>query len=236
MPPFINDPRTCPHCQKKFTPNSGKHCYCKPSCKVAAFKAEKKQEAAHLSQVLAQKAEELEALEKAPRSRRKVVQELNPAWRLASQQVEAQEQVCQTAITERDAWAKKKAQLTSTRRGAALGVGAGLMLGLMPVAHAYEARKGRPLSLTFLVVAMAGLLLACLVGHYLGTYAQQYCITTDPDLMSQSAGLDEQWAQAAKRLRAKRKALVALKQARTRLPKFTKETVVYAEETVAQVV
>ncbi len=120
---------------------------------------------------LLEQADELKVLKTSPKVRKEVVQEVNPDWQLVSQKVEAQRGVYRTVVDELAALDKKVRGLTNMAPIIAMGVTIALIIGLIPIAVAFDSKKGRSLGMTFYVLSIGSLLLFSLIGYLLGKSA-----------------------------------------------------------------
>ncbi len=231
MERYTNETRVCPHCHTDFTPNSGKQVYCCDGCRVNAHKAKNKQNTEELLVLVNDQTERLETLTNAPKTRREVIQEVNPDWHKLRQKVDAQHKVCSTTTGQLKHIQKENEELVDPHTGKTIGIVLGLITAAIPIAIGYDNRTRRSLGLTFLVLSVAGLLIGGLIGYYLGNTIGKRFINADTQRTDQLSRNHQQYDMLINQLLNENKVLASLETSLSETLKFTKETVVCVDET-----
>ena len=166
--------RTCSVCGSVFTASNAKHTYCSSSCRKANHLHHKAQQARQREdlvrqqgQQVAQKTAEIDQLKAAPRSQ--TVREVNPAWRLAQQSWEDQDEHCQ-ALTQalEEAKQDEKRQRAKPQQGAFIGAGLGIGLVLIWMSKRIDERQRHGLGLSFVTTSLMSMFVLGYLGYVLG--------------------------------------------------------------------
>jgi DNA repair exonuclease SbcCD ATPase subunit len=232
MERYITETRVCQHCCTEFTPNSGKQVYCGNSCRVSAHKAKSKQHTEELLNLVNDQAERLEVLASEPKTRKEVTQEVNPDWHQIKQKVDAQQKIYSTTSNQLASLNEEIAELIEPRIAKIIGIGLGIAISAIFIAVGYDNRTRRPLSLTFYVLSITGLLFLVIIGYYSGKVLGKQFALDDIQLKDELSDKQKQYNSMKNRLLDDETVLASLEKALSESPQFIKETVLYVDEMV----
>ena len=169
--------RTCSACGSVFTPSNAKHTYCSNKCRKANHLQHKEQQDRQRGELIrqqgqqvAQQTVEIDQLKAATHSQ--TVREVNPAWQLAQQSWEHQDEHCQelTRELEKEKQAEKR-QRARPRRGGFIGAGLGISLVIIWMSKQIDGRKGHDLGLSFVTTSLLSMFVLGYLGYTLGKAA-----------------------------------------------------------------
>lgn len=222
--------KQCAHCEKYFLPNSAKHQYCSGGCRTASHRLRKESLVQEQQQQTDQLTVELDALKTAPVTRKKVVQEVNPAWQLFRQKVEAQRNKHNELTDELLVAQEQLDALTNPRKSAYVGAFIGMTLVFLLIAMRYDTRKKQPLGMTYAVLSVLGLLLFGLIGYHTGRYVGQQHNSQDEQTVARIAEIEADCHSYEKQCATARKTLKSLETELNQLPQFLRETIISVDE------
>ena len=225
--------RTCSVCGSVFTASNAKHTYCSNNCRKANHLQQKEQQdrqreesVRRQEQQVAQQTTEIDQLKAAARSQ--TVREVNPAWQLAQQSWEHQDEHCRelTRKLEKEKQAEKW-QRAQPQRGAFIGAGVGICLVIKWMSIQIDERKGQDLGLSFLTNLLFGMVVLGYLGYRLGKEVDDWFLSEE-----RRQALDDELAEIVKRRLSLQKELDEALLLREALRLAASQVLHYLSETV----
>ena len=225
--------RICSACGSVFTASNAKHTYCSNNCRKANHLQHKEQQdrqreelVRQQEQQVAQQTAEIDQLKAATRSR--TVREVNPAWQLAQQSWEHQDEHCQelTRKLEKEKQAEKR-QRGKPRRSGFIGAGLGICLVIIWMSKQIDERKGHDLGLSFVTTSLISMFVLGYLGYTLGKAVHDWFLSEE-----RRQALDDELAEIIKRQLSLQKQLDEALLRREELRLAASQVLRYLSETV----